>query len=441
MEVLLCMPCGFIPSVANAKRIFLISVANSSWSSSNFFHYRESAGCLSFPSLIRPSACQVICFAFSALQKRHLNLGISGKYHMTFASVVSFFRESVGFTCGSKNMLCLREDDSDMETAAIRVEQEDGIVNEGRCSDMEVAARRFDFVSHTSDCRELLHLPLSLSYCYVLPISLLTMKGSASKGAVNDGLKESIDWELRPGGMLVQKRQPIESSSTAMIKIKVSHGSYHHEITVPAQSTFGHLKVVLTSETGLEPKEQRLLFRGKEKEDEECLHMEGLKDMSKVILLEDPASKERKLEEMQKSEDILKACEAVSSVRTEVDKLYEKVVALETTVCGGTRIEDKEFVIMTELLMVQLLKLDSITADGEAKVQRRVEVRRVQSYVDTIDNLKARNSTTFSNAASANNPVSVITKWEAFESGVGSFKSQTPFPSSTVITQNWEHFE
>lgn len=29
---------------------------------------------------------------------------------------------------------------------------------------------------------------------------------------------------------------------------------------------------------------------------------------------------------------------------------------------------------MTELLMVQLLKLDSIAADGEAKVQRRVEV-------------------------------------------------------------------
>ena len=35
----------------------------------------------------------------------------------------------------------------------------------------------------------------------------------------------------------------------------------------------GHLKMVLTSETGLEPKEQRLLFRGKEKEDEECYAM------------------------------------------------------------------------------------------------------------------------------------------------------------------------
>ncbi|KAL2317461.1 hypothetical protein Fmac_031337 [Flemingia macrophylla] len=266
------------------------------------------------------------------------------------------------------------------------------------------------------------------------------MKRSASKGEeASDGVKGSIDWELRPGGMLVQKRQPLESSTNAMIKIKVSHGSYHHEVTVPAQSTFGHLKRVLTSETGLEPKEQRLLFRGKEKEDEECLHMVGVKDMSKVILLEDPASKERKLEEMQKSEDILKACEAISSVRTEVDKLHQKVVALETSVCGGTKVENKEFAILTELLMVQLLKLDSIAAEGEAKVQRRVEVRRVQSYVDTIDKLKARNYAAFSNAAAYNNAVPVI--WEAFESGVGTFRSPTSFPTSTVITQNWEHFD
>ncbi|KAJ1437601.1 Ubiquitin-like domain superfamily [Sesbania bispinosa] len=266
------------------------------------------------------------------------------------------------------------------------------------------------------------------------------MKRSASKSVANDGIKGSIDWELRPGGMLVQKREPLESSSSPMIKIKVSHGSYHHEVTVPAQSTFGQLKRVLTSETGLEPKEQRLLFRGKEKEDEECLHMVGVKDMSKVILLEDPASKERKLKEMQKSEDVLKACEEVSNVRTEVDKLYQKVVALETTVSGGTKVEDKEFVILTELLMVQLLKLDSIAADGEAKVQRRIEVRRVQSYVETIDNLKARNSTSFSNAAN-NNAVSVMTKWEAFDSGVGNFKSPTSIQSSTVITQEWERFE
>lgn len=34
----------------------------------------------------------------------------------------------------------------------------------------------------------------------------------------------------------------------------------------------------------------------------------------------------------------------------------------------------QEFVVLTELLMLQLLKLDTIEAIGEAKVQRRIEV-------------------------------------------------------------------
>lgn len=253
---------------------------------------------------------------------------------------------------------------------------------------------------------------------------------------VNHGVQREIEWELRPGGMLVQKRNAGNASAGPMIKIKVSHGSYHHEITVPAQSTFGELKRVLANETGLEPKEQRLLFRGKEKDDEEFLHMVGVKDMSKVILLEDPASKERKLEEMRRKQSIMKAYEAVAKVRAEVDKLTEKVIALEATVCRGTKVADKEFVILAEFFMVQLLKLDTIEADGEAKVQRRIEVRRIQSFVDRLDNLKARNSNPFS---SNNNAVSVTTKWTTFESGVESLRAS--LHSSTRITQDWVMFD
>ena len=70
---------------------------------------------------------------------------------------------------------------------------------------------------------------------------------------------------------------------------------------------------------------QRLLFRGKEKDDDECLHIAGVEDTSKIILLEDPASKERKFEEMRKHQDPNKAYEAVANVRAEVDKLSDKV--------------------------------------------------------------------------------------------------------------------
>lgn len=52
-----------------------------------------------------------------------------------------------------------------------------------------------------------------------------------------------IDWEVRPGGLLVQKRVGIsaEENSVAgpMIKIKVSYDSCYHDIVVPAESTFG----------------------------------------------------------------------------------------------------------------------------------------------------------------------------------------------------------
>lgn len=88
----------------------------------------------------------------------------------------------------------------------------------------------------------------------------------------------------------------------------------------------GDIKKVISQKTGLEPNEQRLLFRGKEKEDEEHLHMAGVKDNSKVLLMEEPATKEKKVEEVKKSSERSKASEAIAGVRLEVDKLSEKVI-------------------------------------------------------------------------------------------------------------------
>ncbi|KAK8564654.1 hypothetical protein V6N13_019841 [Hibiscus sabdariffa] len=247
------------------------------------------------------------------------------------------------------------------------------------------------------------------------------LSSSRIKRAVHNVVKGEIEWELRPGGMLVQKREMGDASSGPKVIIKVSHGFYHHDITVPAQSTFGDLKRVIAQETGLEPKEQRLLFQGKEKEDEECLHMVGVKDMSKVVLLEDPASKERKLEEMKRNQSVVKACEEVAKVRAEIDKLSEKVNALEAIVGEGTKVAAEQLLGLTELLMVQLLQLDTIEANGEDKFQRRAEVRRVQGLVDTMDEMKARNC----NPSSSNG--------DAFECG-----ASAPLPSSIRITQDWK---
>ncbi|MCD7468979.1 hypothetical protein HAX54_007548 [Datura stramonium] len=248
-----------------------------------------------------------------------------------------------------------------------------------------------------------------------------------------------IDWEVRPGGLLVQKRFGVsaEENSVAaglsMIKIKVSYDSCYHDVIVPAESTFGNLKKILCDRTGLHPNVQRLLFQGKEKDENECLHIAGVKDMSKVILMEDPASKE-----MKKMQGASVSCEAIARVRVEVDKLSYRVVALEKAVQRGTKVEDREFVVLTELLMIQLLTLDSIEADGEARTQRRKEVHRIQSFVDMLDKSKARNSNIVSNCNSTN--AMVTTKWETFEPGVGGLSAPNQLLQSTKITQEWELF-
>ncbi|KAK4776309.1 hypothetical protein SAY86_004997 [Trapa natans] len=249
-----------------------------------------------------------------------------------------------------------------------------------------------------------------------------------------------LDWEMRPSGMLVQRREDgAEGGGPGpMIRINVSYGSSHYEIFLPSSSSFGEMKNMLAQKCGLEPKDQRLFFRGKEKDDDENLQVAGLKDNSKMLLLECQASKERKLEQLKKAEEISKACEAVARVKVEVDKLSERVAALEVSVHERKKVSDKEFEISTELLMRLLLKLDGIEAEGEARLQRKAEVRRVQGFVDTLDSLKAQNSNPFSNRSNA---ASITTNWETFESGVGSLSAPPSASSASKVTKDWKQFE
>ena len=92
-----------------------------------------------------------------------------------------------------------------------------------------------------------------------------------------------------------------------------------------ALSDVGEVKKVLTGETGLQPDEQRLVFRGKERENKEYLDMCGVKDGSKVILIQDPSSIERRYLEMRKNAKIQTAHRAISNVSMEVDKLADQV--------------------------------------------------------------------------------------------------------------------
>ncbi|XP_030524188.1 BAG family molecular chaperone regulator 4-like [Rhodamnia argentea] len=162
------------------------------------------------------------------------------------------------------------------------------------------------------------------------------------------------------------------------------------------------------------------------------------KDMSKEVPPGDPAGRQSGLEAQTGDLGVSRAHEAVAKVRAEVDKLSEKVASLETDLRSGSWVDDKELVALTEMLMVQLLELDATEADGEARVERRVEVCRVQSIVETLDRLKARNSDPLSGTRNA---TAADTKSEQIKSQIGVVNAQGSLQSSTRITLDWELFD
>lgn len=51
------------------------------------------------------------------------------------------------------------------------------------------------------------------------------------------------EWEVRPGGMLVQRRDPNEEQNRVpppTIRVRVKYGSIYHEVNISSQATFGN---------------------------------------------------------------------------------------------------------------------------------------------------------------------------------------------------------
>lgn len=121
----------------------------------------------------------------------------------------------------------------------------------------------------------------------------------------------------------VQKKMQLHTSNICIIdlegrNVKVSW----------VWSLSGELKKLLAAETGLQAGDQILIFRGKERENREYLDICGVKDRSKVTLIEDPSSKERRFIEMRRNAKIQTAQRAVTDVSMEIDKLAEQVIKI-----------------------------------------------------------------------------------------------------------------
>ncbi|XXG76060.1 hypothetical protein AAC387_Pa08g0491 [Persea americana] len=276
--------------------------------------------------------------------------------------------------------------------------------------------------------------------------STKSMSESSDSGSIGS---EQVEWELRPGGMLVQKRDPDSDGDRAasIVKLRVKYGSSLHEIHISPQATFGDLKKLLSAQTGLHPQEQKLLFKGKERDSKAYLDISGVKDRAKIVLIEDPISRERRYLEIRKNAKVERASKSISEVSLEVDKLAAQVSALESVISKGGKVAENDVLNLIELLMTQLIKLDGVIAEGDVKLQRKMQVRRVQKYVETLDLLKIRNSTPslhhnrgVPQPDTAAAPVVVTTKWETFDSAPAP-SSLTTTTAATPKLLDWEFFE
>ena len=217
----------------------------------------------------------------------------------------------------------------------------------------------------------------------------------AAAAAAKEALKED-EWEVRPGGMLVQKRDPGSDAPAGApvptIRLKVKFNAVSHEIYISSQASFGDVKKMMSEKTGLHHEDQKVLYKGKEMDSKAFLDISGVKDRSKLVMLEDPDAQAKRLIEQRRADKAQRASKSVSRISLDVDKLATKVSALDTIVRKGGKVVEADVVALTEALMTELVKLDAIAADGEVKAQRRLQEKRVQKYVETLDVIRAKNA-------------------------------------------------
>ncbi|CAN6240935.1 unnamed protein product, partial [Urochloa humidicola] len=235
---------------------------------------------------------------------------------------------------------------------------------------------------------------------------------SDAAAAVAAAAEDRAGWEVRPSGMVVQAREDGGGGAPPRppppeIRVRVKYGGARHEVSVSPIATFGQLKKLLAARTGLQPADQQLTYKGRARGNTEYLDACGVKNKSKMVLAEDPASLERRYIERQKNAKIESANRAIGAIALEVDKLADQVTSIEKSISRGNKVAEVQITTLIELLMRHAVKLESIPAVGDSSSQKNIQAKRVQKCVETLDVLKVSNARL--------QAVVVTTKWETFD--------------------------
>ncbi|XP_020258447.1 BAG family molecular chaperone regulator 3-like, partial [Asparagus officinalis] len=257
------------------------------------------------------------------------------------------------------------------------------------------------------------------------------------------------------------------------VRVKVKYDSVCYEIYLSSQSTFGELKKLLAERTGVHWEEQKILYKEREREGREFLDVCGVKDKSKMVMGAEEAVGGRRTGFTGRSEkDTVGRGEGrggrefLGCVRSgrQSSKMVIGVVThrsaavsdVESTISKGKKVADEDLSSLIEQLMTQLVKLDAIVAEGDLKLQKRVQIRRIQKYVETLDLLKIKNAKTSTikpqlqhNQRQNKQQASIVVtaEWEMFDSlfGPSTSASSSAGTSSSSSTSapprsDWELF-
>ncbi|XP_010483937.1 PREDICTED: BAG family molecular chaperone regulator 2-like isoform X3 [Camelina sativa] len=239
--------------------------------------------------------------------------------------------------------------------------------------------------------------------------------------------------ELRPGGMVVQKRTDQISNVPRVIRVRVKYGSVHHEISINSQSSFG-----------VHHQDMKIIYKDKERDSKMFLDLSGVKDRSKLVLKDDLISQEKRLLELRKISLHDKSTRAISDITFQVQKLAGQLSAFDTVIGKGGNVEEKNLENLMDMLMNQLVKLDSISGDGDFKLKKKIQEERLQKYVEVLDLLKIKNST----QPQPQMQPKPQTQPQYKKQGLLTFDEQVPrkpiassSSPSVIITTRWETFD
>mmetsp|Transcript_18247 Transcript_18247/g.39892 ORF Transcript_18247/g.39892 Transcript_18247/m.39892 type:complete len:185 (-) Transcript_18247:291-845(-) len=181
--------------------------------------------------------------------------------------------------------------------------------------------------------------------------------------------------------------------TTHVLNVKLTHGLKVSSMAVPSDCDFMDFKVAAQKVTGVPVEDQKILFRGKPMNDGDALFAIGVRDGSKLMLIESEARRRAKVPVHQLMPAMSPADAAtlkkVHEVQASADKLEKELVQVESDVAKTGTIDaesKKQLRRIQEMLERELLKLDSLSGEG-IRDQRRAQVQRINALCERTEAL------------------------------------------------------